>query len=225
MKEEELRSRGQPSWLTAENLEIIGQERAIRAINAARRWNTRYKAGRRITLTPLDINEEKRLPDGGTGVILETAEPGIIKLGREGDPFMIVLHAMTHATKPDNSTLLDLQLPFSDGFIRGYHGLNILVVLNNGEETKFTKIEEGMAERNASSFQGYTVEDGRYFAVGKLARSHFPFERYRHAHEWAKSNDVPGLIRARLSLPSGTNLTSVHLETIMTDTCKHGIVV
>lgn len=217
MKEKEFRLGDQPSWLNIEGMEKIGQERAKRAVDAARRWNARYKAGRRIMITSLDISEEERLPDGRISVTLETAEPGIIKLGREGDPDMIVLHAMTHATKPDNPTVLDTPIPFSDGVVSGYHGLDILVALNNGEETKFTKIEEGMAERNASAFSGYTVEDARYFAVGKLARDHFPFERYTYAHEWAKSNDIPALVRARLNLPFGANLTSTHIETVMTE--------
>lgn len=216
-KVEKPRFSDQQNWLTVESLEIIGKERAKRAIDAARQWDSRYKAGRKVTIVPLDIQEEERLPDGRIVITEETAEPGIIKLGREGDPYNIVLHAMTHATKPDNPTLLSNPLPFSDGIIRGYHGLDILVALRDGKETKFTKIEEGVAERNASAFPGYTVGDARYFAVGNLARSQFPFEKYSYAHEWAKSNDVPALVRARLNLPFGSNITSSHIEAVMTE--------
>lgn len=213
MKERDLRDL--PSWLTVEDLESIGLERAKKAIEAARQWNQRYTSGRRIKIAPLDIKEEEILPDGRIAVTLETAEPGIIKLGREGDPRKIVLHAMTHATKPDTPALLDNPMPFPDGFIKGYHGLNILVALRNGEQTNFTKMEEGMAERNASAFPGYSVESASYFAVGNLARSHFPFERFRFAHDWAKSNDVPALVRARLNLPFGAPITIEHILSVM----------
>lgn len=204
-----------PSWITVENREGIGHDRVRDAVKAAIDWDRRYAAGRKITIKPLPFKEKIVEPDGSITTIEEQADSGNIMLGKTGDARNITLHAMTHAAQLDEPFMLDTPLPFSQGVIRGFQGLKVLVTLSSGEETKFTKIEEGMAERNASIFQGYTVNNSRYLAVGNLSRAQLPFDKFPQAHGWAKSNDFPALVRAVLGLPNDSVVNAVQIEKVI----------
>lgn len=192
---------GVPDWIKVEDGRSIGFDRAQEAVTAAVEWDNRYHCGREITIRELKYPVKQDLGEGKIATTLEEADAGYIELGPEGDVRNITLHAMTHACKPDKPTLFPNPLPFSGGVIRGYHGFFILVTTKHGTKTKFTKIEEAMSERNASAFPRYGVEDDRYFALGSLARQHFPFDTFPGIGGGFRTNDVPALIRARFNLP------------------------
>lgn len=207
-----------PSWLTVEEGDVLGEERVKAAVQAAKDWDAKYKRGGPITIRPLDAKEREVLPSGEVITILEQAESGDIRLSQEGDPRNNILHAMTHASKPAQPTFLSSPIPYADGVVRGFHGLFILVNLDkDGKDTNFKILEEGMAERNAAAFQGYTVTDGRYFNIGTLTRELFPFDKYSQAHEWGKHNDVPSLMRARFNLPADAVLTGDHFSQLIAE--------
>lgn len=206
---------GVPNWIKVEDGRLIGFDRVQQAIAAAVDWDKRYRCGREITIRELKYPAKQDMGGGRITTTLEEAGAGYIELGPEGDVRNIILHAMTHACKPDKSTLLPDPLPFADGVIRGYHGFTILVTAKDGREINFTKIEEAMSERNASFFPGYTIEDDRYFALGSLARQNFPFDRFPGISEGFRTNDVPALIRARFNLSQSTSLTANHHNILM----------
>lgn len=183
--------------------------------DAVNEWHQQYTCNRVIKISHLPRHKSKQL--GKNMTLLETATPGEILIGDEGDMRNIVLHAMTHACKADKPTRLAAPIPFVDGKIIGYHGANIVVKIGSGEPTKFTKIEEGMAERAASVFPNYTVTDPRYHAVGQLALTQFPLDRYPTLHNRVKKNDVPALARVRFGLSADTAVSASHLEAMMSE--------
>ncbi len=206
-----------PSWLTIEQPEQFDRRVLVEAIRGARDWHNKYICNRPIKIQPFEVVKTER-EDGYTEELLEEADAGYIKLGNAGDPYRIILHSMTHAVKPDAPALLSEPLPFSHGLIRGFHGAFVLVRLHDGEDTKFTKLEEGLAERNAAgAVRGYKVNDARYFAVGQLARQQFPYDQFKRVHEWVKKNDVPSLVRARFGLTPQTPISAPHLQEFMED--------
>lgn len=136
-----------------------------------REWKQRFICGRSKEVPKIWVY-------GVRETVEETAGPGYIKMNQKSKFSFrnTILHAMTHACKPDSPKMLSEPIRFKDGLIVGYQGAAIMVKLRNGQQS-FRKMEEGLCERNASSFSGYSVPNRRYFAVGKLARQHFPKEQ------------------------------------------------
>lgn len=201
--------------IRVEDEAILGSDRVQQAITAAVEWDNRYHCGREITIRELKWPGKQDLGEGKISTTQEEAGAGYIELGLEGDARNITLHAMTHACKPDKPTVLAVPLPFADGVITGYHGFTLLVTLKDGSKSNFTKIEEAMAERNASVFSGYTIEDARYFAVGNLARRDFPFNKFPDIENGFRKNNVPALIRARFNLPASALPTAKQHTALM----------
>lgn len=207
---------GVSDWVKVEDGRFIGFDRVQQAIAAVVEWDKRYRCGREITIRELKYPTKQDLGGGRIATILEEAGAGYIELGPKGDVRNIILHAMTHACKPDKPTLLPDPLPFADGTISGYHGFTVLAKAKDGRDINFTLIEEAMAEYNASVFSGYIIESDRYFALGSLARRDFPFDRFPGIGEGFRTNDVPALIRARFNLSKPVPLTTNH-HTILMD--------
>lgn len=191
-------------WLRIDDPDRMGISRAQEAAKAAIDWDNLYQAGRDITIKPTDSS-----PDFD-----ERAEPGIIYLVPRADPRKNVLHAMTHAFKPDKPTFLEQPIPYFDGSIRGYHGLALLLSTNSKGSTMFTWLEEGMAERNALAFPGYTAPNIRYNNVGKLTLQTFPLQSSQ-AHELVRGNNVPEFVNSILKLPSSHKVTGEDFTEVM----------
>ena len=168
-----------------------GQTKIIAA--AMREWNGRYACGREVEVQPFE-GSYRDLANGVREIVEETAGPGYMKINPTSRISLrkIVLHAMTHACQPDAPNILPRPIPLGSVTIIGYHGASVMVRLRDGQQTFFRKMEEGLCERNASFFPGYTISHRGYFAAGKLARQHFPEGRDTMA--LIRNNDVPGLI-------------------------------
>lgn len=164
---------------------------------ATHEWKQRYICGRAITVRP--FKGESKETGKVKETVEETAGPGYIKLDPDTRFSVrnIILHAMTHACQPEKPTMLSEPIPFPDGWIIGYQGASIMVRLRNGNQTYFRKMEEGMCERNASFFPGYSVPNLQYLSVGKLARQHFPQEQ--DTMRYVRHNDVPGIVAVILN--------------------------
>lgn len=208
-----------PEWLeiSEEDETKLTITHTQNAVKAAIDWDRRFHCGRKIGIYHSPENNQTFLPNGLVETIEETAYPGKIIL-RTKDPkydsYNIVLHAMTHACVPE-TTFLPTPIPFSDGHIIGYSGLQLVVQLKNYDITNFTKIEEGMAERNAATASSsYKVSSPTYFAVGNITLNHFP-KNDQTAHELAKKNALPTFIRKFLGYDSSVELTSRDFEKVM----------
>ena len=186
---------------------------------AAKKWVSGYGNIRNIKFVTFH-GETKPLPDGATGITRETSFPGLIKIDQDGigssdygkkEMYDTVLHAMTHAAVV-NVITLPKPIPFCDGYILGYKGASIKVRLKNGTGTFWGLMEEGICERNAAAFGGYSVENEDYFAIGNLARRHFPAGT--DTMRYVRESNVPGLIG--LILKKDPNLVSVQdIENVM----------
>jgi hypothetical protein len=172
--------------------------RTIRA--AMDEWKQRYVCGRAITVRPFK-GESKSMGNGEKETVEESAGPGWINIDPDTQLSIrnTVLHAMTHACPQNEPTMLLQPVPFHDGLIIGYHGAAIIVKLKNHKQTFFRKLEEGLCERNASFFPGYSISNKHYFSVGKLARQHFP--QGQDTMSLIRNNNVPGLISIILNRP------------------------
>lgn len=204
------------SWLKIQDIDQIGAVRANIARQAALDWDRRYHCQRDVTIKFRSYVEEKSLPDGQIVIVEESASPGLIAIGPEVDIRDNVLHAMTHACQPDNFTPVT---PFRirGAVVVGYHGASVKVTPDStGEENYFRKVEEGIAERNASWFQGYEVGHRALFEVGSEALSDFPLQAGDLVEEWVKSNDMPQIVREILRLPPGSPVGPEELESAMT---------
>lgn len=157
---------------------------------AMKEWKQRYFCGRSVEVRPFE-GSSKVLDNGSRETVEETAGPGYIELDPKSKFSFrnTILHAMTHACHSDSPQMLSEPIRFKDGLIIGYHGAAIMVKLRNGEQTFFRKMEEGLCERNASFFSGYSVHHRGYFAVGELARRHFP--QGQDVMTLIQNNDVP----------------------------------
>lgn len=180
------------SWITIEDRDKLSESTWAAAIDAAVNWDAEYDCGREVTISAFET-QSQGLGGGYTEVTLEQAGPGYIKLGNEGNAYNIVLHAMTHACS-GNLVELTTPEPFDDGIITGFEGMSVRVTLITGETTSFTKIEEAVAERNASCLQpGYSVTDARYFEIGKQARKDWPCGN-NQVVTYLKNSDFVGLL-------------------------------
>lgn len=116
--------------------------------------------------------------DGSIVTTRATSTPGRVVFNQSGFPQTtddlgnITIHEFTHACQESQPKLFAKPVRLPDGAVaRGAQGFNLLVTLPTGEETEFHLIEEGTAEALASKAkQDYTVQDKRYFALGKLTR-------------------------------------------------------
>jgi hypothetical protein len=209
-----------PEWLeiSADNQTKLTITHTKNAIKAAIDWDKKFHCGRKVSVTHSTENDQKVLPNGLIETIEESAYPGKIILRTKGqnyDSYNIVLHAMTHACVPEQTTFLPTPIPFSDGHIIGYSGLQLVVQLKNYDITNFTKIEEGMAERNATTVKkDYKVGSATYFAVGNITLDHFPTSD-QTAHELGKKSDLPTFIRKFLGYDNTKELTSRDFEKVM----------
>lgn len=203
-------------WFKVEDEQLIGKERVNIAVKAAQDWDSNYQCERDVTLKYIQ-SVESVAGDGSIRSFDEKAEPGIIYLTPRGDARKIILHAMTHACKPDQPTLLPEPFVILDGNseVYGYHGLALLVRDIKRKSTMFTLFEEGMAERNAFYFPGYTYAGINYGNVGRLTTSKFPKEQYPQAENWVKTNNVPAFVNSLLSLPANHAITAPDLEEAM----------
>jgi|SRR3989344_7628917 len=201
------------------DIEGLPADQRIGAQQAAVEWDSRFDCGRDVEIVPLGGRTDETTVFTAEGfkttLNYEIAEPGRIMLGKIGDARNITLHAMTHACKPDQPTLLDTPLEYVDGIIRGFHGGEVLITTHEGKETKITLIEEAMAERNASVFPGYEISNLSYYEMGVLALTELPFDTYPNAHEWIQRNDVPAIVRAILGLRSNANISGRQIEKVM----------
>ena len=210
----------QPPWLTIDDSFSAEQKQTIS--KAVSDWDAMYHCNRRISIVPF-TGTEITLPDESIISVLEEAFPGLIKIDLRQDAQVMrntILHAMSHAFQNDKPTLLTKKFSFYDASAYAYHGASILVLSDNGEETAFRKMEEGICERNASFFKNYTVTDPRYFALGKLARKHFP--QGSQVVEFMRNNDVLGIVGLVLNKPKEKvaeedviKVSSIYLEAYM----------
>lgn len=167
-------------------------------------WADQYSSSREIVVEPHLINEVSKSSDGSTLTTLEITTPGLIRI----NPGLIdefntardlVLHSMTHADQQTSPTLLAKPLRFADYEIIGYHGASLVVLLKNGKQTAWRKLEEGLCDRNAyyavksgKSPIKYVVTDPRYYRAGQQAIRDFP--ETVDVMPLIRSNDFPGLI-------------------------------
>ncbi|MCC7432532.1 hypothetical protein IT412_03335 [Candidatus Peregrinibacteria bacterium] len=210
-----------PEWLeiSADDQAKLTIAHTQNAIKAAMDWDKKFHCGRKVSISHSAEKDQKVLPNGLIETIEEAAYPGKIILRTKDqnyDSYNVVLHAMTHACVPEQTTFLPTPIPFSDGHIIGYSGLQLVVKLRNNDITNFTKIEEGMAERNAATVsKSYKVSSATYFAVGNITLDHFP-KSDQTAHEFGKKNALPAFIRKFLGYDDARDLTSRDFEKVMT---------
>lgn len=210
-KLEESRS---PSWLQIDP--SFNDEQRATLVQAAKDWNEKYSCGQHVKVQQFKSYIDQVLPNGGAIEIEEQAKSGIMMT----DPTYnttrlraIVLHAMTHACKSAANVTLSQPLKYSGGEITGFNGANILVKLPDGSQPQFTYIEEAFAERNASFFKGYTVEDPQYFRLGTLARQQFP--QGTDPNKYIRNGDMLGLVGSILQIPADT-VSGSDIESVMT---------
>lgn len=203
------------TWFRVEDRQLIGEGRINAAIKASDDWNALYQCGRDVTLKYIQAVESTK--NGSVTSSEEKAEPGLIYITPRGDARKIILHAMTHACKPDQPTLLPEPFKILNGSseIYGYHGLALLIRDVQKGQTMFTLFEEGIAERNAIYFPNYTYAGRNYGNIGRFTLARFPREQYPLAHDWVKNNNVPAFVNNLLSLPADHRLTNSDLEEAM----------
>jgi hypothetical protein len=199
----------------SEDVQGFTQKQTTVIKDAIAEWKAHYVCGRSIQVRPFKgttkvTQKEKNVRVRET--ILETAGPGRIRIDPDmqyslRDP---MLHAMTHACTPDDPYMLPKPIQFKDGVIIGYKGAKIMVRLKNGTETFFTKLEEGLCERNASFLTPYTNHNNSYFRVAQLARNHFP--KGIDPMPLIRNNDVPGLAAIMFKK---SNVTDYDIESII----------
>lgn len=144
-------------------------------ISAAKDWASVHgEPHRTIMVLPYEREVLTEYDDGVQDVRLEYAVPGEIHLDPATNIRNTMLHALTHADQKDEAGGLTHHISIPEGYIVGFHGASLKVTLENGEETFFRKIEEGIAERNASSFRGYSTTHPALHKVGIQARKDFP---------------------------------------------------
>ena len=206
-----------PSWVRLEDEDKIGKRRAKEAVLAAVEWDNRFHCERSIVINSLDNPFTKPLPDGRVIRQEEFATPGKISIAAAVSARDNVLHAMTHACQQlDQPKPINPPIPITEGAIVGIQGLTVIVKLNTvGEEHSFPWFEEGMAERNASAFKGYSVNNPTYFALGSLTLRKFPLESSSNAHNFAKTSDIDSFIRGALNLSPSVSIGSSQFEQVM----------
>lgn len=204
-----------PGWLKIEEVDRFGKDSARQATSAAIEWDNRFKCGRSIVIRTLKNPQSIDLPGGDKADQEEESFPGIISIANRVNARDNVLHGMTHACLPDNPTIIDPPMAFSGGIITSYNGLKPQVTLHSGEQHTFPWFEEGMAERNASAFRGYSINNPVYEEIGSLTIREFPLSSESHTHEWAKNNDVDSFVRTKLKLPAGSPVTGAQIEQVM----------
>ncbi len=212
-----------PDWITVEGAEVLGALRVQEAIRGALRWTSRYGGlGHPLVIRPLDRTQTPDLyadvlgpvEEAGSGEIL--LDPNQLDKGNVYT-YNVVLHAMTHASRPPNPTLLLEPLPFTYGYgsdtghIVGYVGLCPVIKFKGGDREKYIhQFEEGMAERNASFFSEYRT-GGSYNIWGVITRVYFPFDKFPNAHQLVSQNDVPLFVRTLLQMPMDVPIDGNHI--------------
>lgn len=206
-----------PSWITLEDENKLGKRKAKEAVLAAIEWDNRFDCGRNITINSLDNPFTRTTPEGIVIRQEEFANPGKISIAKNVNARDNILHGMTHACQQlDEPKPLDPPIPIPDGLIVGVKGLSLRVkVRTTGEEQDFPWFEEGMAERNASAFPGYKINNPIYSGLGSLTLRKFPLEPNSKAHEFAKTSDIESFLREVLNLGTSTSLTPRHFEQAM----------
>ena len=203
-----------PGWLKIEDAKEIGSERVKQAARAAIDWDSRFHCDRDITIARLE-NPFSKIVSEFIISQEEYAIPGRIEIADGVDARNNVLHAMTHACISQQPILVHPPLKITDGEIMAFSGLSLHIRLDNGQNAYFHHFEEGMAERNASSFSGYTVYNPVYSELGQLTRRNLPESRFPQAHNLVKISDVSGFTRIQLNLTPGTPITGEHMEEMM----------
>lgn len=210
-----------PSWLTIQDRDLLGNKTVAVAINAATLWNDRYNCGRDVTIKR--IGKVKTEPSRTPGMVtksFEEAHPGLIEISEEApDVRGDVLHAMTHACQPNESTpTTPFILSSGDSFIiiTGYHGATVLFTDANGTPgQKFTKTEEALAERNAHVFPGYGTNNREQIELGREALGHFPLTSTLDVTRFTKTNDYPGIVRVVMGLNPNESVEPDHVYETM----------
>ena len=206
---------GLPNWLTVEDVSKMGRERAMAAASAAIEWDSKFQCERNITIQRLENPDVEEI-GGGLGLFTEElSDSGSITLADGVNPRDNVLHGMTHACTPDHPQSLRPHRVISDGLITGYKGLNVVGNLRTGPEMSWILFAEGMAERNASAFPGYSPSSSPcYQAVTSLTLQTFPLTN-SEAHQYAKGNDGDSFVRARLKLLPNATVKGAEVEKVM----------
>lgn len=206
---------GLPNWLTVEGVSKMGRTKAMQAASAAMEWDNKFQCGRDVTIGRLENPYIEDLGAGFKAEEEETSEHGKIAIADRRNVRDIVLHAMTHACTPDNATPLIPYLGIPDGQATGYSGLKVETILNSGQKSLFILMEEGMAERNAFSFPGYTPPNHPgYEAIRKLTTQLLPLTD-SNAHLLAKQNDVEAFVRKELNLPKNIKIMGNDIQAVM----------
>lgn len=198
-----------PDWITIEGADILGAQRIQEAVRGALRWTSRFGLVPPLTIRPLDRTvipylyaDDPEIEQAGNGeILLDTNQLDKGKVST----YNVVLHAMTHASRPPDPTFLLEPLPFTYGadaaHVIGYIGLCPIIRIKGEDKQRYIPIfEEGMAERNACFFPEYKTSRS-YYIWGVITRVHFPFDKYPNAHQLVSQNEVPSFVRTLLRLP------------------------
>ncbi len=171
----------------------IKEGHKLLAQGAAAHWRGLYGCKKRIKLIPLDTDSAH---------VIEEAGPGWIAYGGGYDIKSVVLHSMTHACKPDKPTLIKRRFLLGQDTVVGFHGLNLLIRTKDGEDTYFTKMEEGVAERAAIfAGMGYTSYNFHYVNLATITKNRFPKDYQPDPVKFVKNNDVYGFVAEFLNKP------------------------
>jgi hypothetical protein len=200
-----------PRLITSED--FTPEQREI-ILAAGKEWQDKFGLSRAI-FVDLFKGEVVKENNGWTYSTMEVAKPGLILI----DPSTIsnkdelrntIIHSLSHADT--RTIMLATPLNFSDGQIIGYKGVAIMVRLKSGEVTFWTRLEEGICERNAVKVNSqYTVHNASYFAVGKKALEHFP---NADIMPYVRSNNIPALIGIILN-KDPLKVTVADIESVM----------
>jgi hypothetical protein len=191
-----------PSWIKLGDLKELHPNALQQALRSAERWKEKYGFNKKLTIKYMEpVHSTNAF--GSSTIRQEEAEGGLIVVSNQPDIKNIVLHAMTHASRPEESTVLEQSLIGSGGEILAFTGLTIAIHLADkpNEIRYFSLFEEGMAERNAASFKDYPASDPIYHALGLTTLRYFPHSEGNKDHELVVRSDVPNFVRRILNIP------------------------
>jgi len=214
-----------PVWLVIDPGAELSKPVLRRAILAAVEWNEKFHCDRMVLLTSR-VPEAKASGFFNWEVTMESAGAGWIAISPDAGKAQAkstVLHAMTHACKPDQMTKIQ-PIPYQEGsslaHIVAFEGLSLIVRLPNGQENAFRKIEEGLCERNATLLNYKPLNHEGYRRVRQLTLEHFPVDSMIDPNVFIRTNDVRGFTAAFLGKDFATDQDILDLMAAYNDAWK-----
>lgn len=189
-----------PYWLEFKDIDSLSPQTIGDAVRAVNDWDKVYKFPWRLTIQGRE-SEVEDIPNLGKVKVLEKASHGLIAISENPNAYNIILHAMTHAYKPNNQELLSSPLTSNEGEIFGYSGLNVGYKHKDRKDQTFKLFEEGVCERNAALVNNlYLPPNAEYFGVGLFTMKLFPQNSEHEPQDLVMTSDVPGFVRKVLNI-------------------------